>query len=269
MGINIRFAYLVTEYLWWTTRRIYVEAHSKPLRVTRMSYVIQGPAWVLLNPGSLPDFQSHPLAFPLTLFISVLDLWALVLLFKYFQVRNVFPQKSLAQGYKQAVLRILNVTHELVELRVHPDPPGTRVLISTRNSCKSFPMVYSYTHALIRGLLTERQSFLFKRRGHTISMLEETRSMGPSQIRPQVRGILPTVPSEGKKISPCTHFRLRRSHRDTPCWIYLQMRQPFVWFLDEIRHSTGFQFLLGKIHSKYREYFPQGLLVAFPYKASC
>ena len=204
-----------------------------------MSYVIQGPAWVLLNPGSLPDFQSHPLAFPLTLFISALDLWALVLLFKYFQIRNIFPQKSLAQGSKQAVLWILNVMHELVELRVHPDPPGTRVLISTRNSCKSFPMVYSYTHALIRGLLTERQSFLFKRRGHTISTAWRDQKHGPITDKTPSQGNPANSSQWGKKNFPMYSLEVE------------EVSQGYT-LLDIFANETGFCLISGWNKAFYR-----------------
>lgn len=40
-----------------TTKRVRVKAHSKLVRATKMSCIIKGPAWVLLNPGSLPVFQ--------------------------------------------------------------------------------------------------------------------------------------------------------------------------------------------------------------------
>lgn len=133
---------------------------------------------------SVPPTLSSPLAVPATLFISALDLFALELLLQYFQVRNAFPPQSLAQGCKPS---------RALCSQCHTQTGGTAslswttVLISTRNSWKSFSMVYSYTHALIRVLNYSLKGWVFSLKVHQINCLK----------RPEAWPITDKTPSWG------------------------------------------------------------------------
>lgn len=111
-------------------------------------------------------------------------------------------------------------------LRVESYLPGTTVLISTRNFRKSFPMVYSHIHILIRVLTHRKAEFSFLKEERTLcKLLEKTRSMGQPQIRSQR---LPQLGESCQDSLQREHFpprpllRFRRPHREKSCWKYLQ-----------------------------------------------
>ena len=85
------------------------------------------------------------------LFILALDIFAFVLLLKYFPVWSIFPAQNLALDSKHSSALITNVMNELAEHRVECDLPGTAVLTSKRHFLKAFPMVFGYIHTLIKG----------------------------------------------------------------------------------------------------------------------